>query len=199
MSPNDTRDERRIDAEQEETVRPRLRRSAATGELDESLVELLTWVLDTDTRARIYLYLRQQPKATSDEIATGTGLYPSTVRESLVVLCDEGTVRRHERELSSVEDRRYVYECIPPKELVLDILEPIQEKLNTIFMLDELLGVNDGSDAGRALRQETIQQLRDHEESSEREQDQKRESEHSQRQTPISVTVTERAFRSDDR
>lgn len=194
MSPNDTRDERRTDAEQQNSVRPRMRRSAATGELDESLIELLTFMLDTDTRARIYLYLRQQPGATSDEIATGTGLYPSTVRESLAVLHEEGVVRRHERELSGT-DGPYVYESIPPKELVLDILEPIQEKLNRAFMLDELLGV-DGADRDRTPRGEPIQrQARDHEEERDGEQDRER----AQQRTPITVTVTESAFRSDDR
>ncbi len=171
-----------------------MRRSAATGELDESLIELLTFMLDTDTRARIYLYLRQQPGATSDEIATGTGLYPSTVRESLAVLHEEGVVRRYERELSGT-DGPYVYESIPPKELVLDILEPIQEKLNRAFMLDELLGV-DGADRDRTPRGEPIQrQARDHEEEQDGEQDRER----AQQRTPITVTVTESAFRSDDR
>ena len=47
---------------------------------DEGIVDLLSWVLDTETRARIYLFLRQHPDSTSEEIATGTGLYPSTVR-----------------------------------------------------------------------------------------------------------------------
>lgn len=195
MSPNNTRDERWIDAEQEDAVRPRPGWSVATGEVDESLVELLTWMLGTDTRARIYLYLRQQPRATSDEIATGTGLYPSTVRESLVVLHEEGTVNRYERELRDVEDSRYVYEGIPPKELVLDILEPVQEKLNTVFMLDELLGVGDGSEWTQTVSQEPIQHHpREHDHQQEQEQDQ----EHTTQQTPISVTVTETAFQTDE-
>lgn len=195
MSPNDTRDERWIDAEQEDSVRLRLRRSAATGEMDESLIELLTWILGTDTRARIYLYLRQQPGATSEEIATGTGLYPSTVRESLAVLYEEGTVNRYERELSDVEDSPYVYESIPPKELVLDILEPIQEKLNTVFVLDELLGVDSSDrDQDRTASRDPIQRRPEHAKQQEKEQDQ----EHAEQQTPISVTVRETAVRSDD-
>ncbi|UPM43119.1 winged helix-turn-helix domain-containing protein [Halocatena salina] len=190
MSPNNTRDERRIDAEQSDSVHPRLRRSAAIGEVDESLVELLTWILGTDTRARIYLYLRQQPGATSEEIATGTGLYPSTVRESLAVLHEEDTVDRYERELNDEEERRYVYESIPPTELVLDILEPIQERLNTVFVLDELLGVKDGIDRTSAA-QKTGCRTPIHEQHG---KDRERES----TRQPISITVTDAPSRSEE-
>lgn len=141
MSPDNTRDGRRLDAGQSErSVRTQIRQSAATGELDESLIELLTWILETDTHARIYLYLRQQPGATSEEIATGTGLYPSTVRETLSVLREEEIVRRNTRELSD-DNNPSVYVSIPPNELVLNMIEQIQDTLNTVFVLDELLGV----------------------------------------------------------
>ncbi|RRJ33458.1 winged helix-turn-helix transcriptional regulator [Halocatena pleomorpha] len=190
MSPNDTRDERRIDVEQCDSGNPQLRRSAATGEVDESLVELLTWILGTDTHARIYLYLRQQPGATSEEIATGTGLYPSTVRESLAVLHEEGTVERSECTLNA-DDYRYVYESIPPTELVLDILEPIQEKLNTVFVLDELLGVKNSSDrqSGSHVSPRGAGDTQHHEEDPDQA--------HARQQAPISVSVTETKSGSD--
>lgn len=184
MSPNDTREERRIGGERDGgAVRTRLRQNAATGELDESLIEVLTWIMETDTRARIYLYLRQQPAATSDQIATGTGLYPSTVRETLAVLCEEGTVRRYTEELSEEGTDPYVYESIPPEELVLDTLEQIQDRLNTVFMLDELLGVSDDQEPSRIQRPD----------GSEQPQPETGDS------SPISVTVTEAAFQTDDR
>jgi len=50
---------------------------------DDNIVDLLSWLLDTETRARIYVFLRDNPNSTSDEVADGTGLYPSTVREAL--------------------------------------------------------------------------------------------------------------------
>ena len=74
-------------------VRDRLEQEAdrAVEGFDEGVVDLLSWVLDTETRARIYVTLRQNPESTSDEIADATGLYPSTVREALAALHDEGT------------------------------------------------------------------------------------------------------------
>lgn len=144
MSTDDTREESSTDVDRgDRSVRKQIKQSAATGELDEGIIDLLAWVLDTDTRARIYLYLRKQPGATSDEIATGTGLYPSTVRESLAVLHEEGNVIRKKRELSGAGNNPYEYETISPRELVLGIVEQVQEELNTVFTLDERLADRD--------------------------------------------------------
>lgn len=144
MSTNDTHDDAGTDVDGgNRAVRRRIKQSAATGELDERIIDLLAWILDTDTRARIYLYLRKQPGATSDEIATGTGLYPSTVREALAALHDEETVVRQKRELSGAGNNPYEYETISPKKLVLDVAEQIQEELNTVFTLDERLAGRD--------------------------------------------------------
>ncbi len=146
MSPNNTADKCRIgDGSSDESVQTRIRRSSATGEIDESLVEILTWILETDTRARIYLYLRTQPGVTSEAIATGTGLYPSTVRETLAVLVEEGTVKRNEEPLDGSDRSTYIYEAISPEQVVLDAADTIQKRLNTVFQLDELLGVTDGA------------------------------------------------------
>jgi len=41
---------------------------------DDNIVDLLSWLLDTETRARIYVFLRDNPNSTSDEVADGTGL-----------------------------------------------------------------------------------------------------------------------------
>ena len=93
MSTDDPSDEdgASVDGEKE-GVRDRLEKEAerAAEEFDEGIVDLLSWVLDTETRARIYVYLRQNPGSTSDEIAEGTGLYPSTVREALAGLNADG-------------------------------------------------------------------------------------------------------------
>ena len=77
-------------------VRERLEQGAdrAVTGFDEGVVDMLSWVLETETRARIYVFLRQHPDSTSEEIASGTGLYPSTVREALAELHEEGKVTR---------------------------------------------------------------------------------------------------------
>ncbi|MFB6092369.1 MAG: helix-turn-helix domain-containing protein [Haloquadratum sp.] len=136
----------------EDSARARLEAEAdrAVSEFDESVVDLLAWLLDTETRARIYVYLRQHPHSTSEEVADGTGLYPSTVREALAELHEEGTVTRRKRESAGAGNNPYAYTAIAPSDLVKDVVEQVQSELNTVFNLDRHLGRplgNDGSGA----------------------------------------------------
>jgi predicted transcriptional regulator len=125
-------------------VRDRLEEEAdkAVEQFDEGIVDLLSWVLETETRARIYVYLREHPESTSDEIADGTGLYPSTVREALAELHDEGKVTRHKRESDGAGNNPYEYAAMAPSELVGNIVDDVQNQLNTVFNLDDALDVD---------------------------------------------------------
>ena len=127
----------------EGSVRDKLEQEAgkAAEQFDEGIVDLLSWVLDTETRARIYVYLRQNPGSTSEEIAEGTGLYPSTVREALAELNEEAKVERRKREESGAGNNPYEYTAMAPSELVGSIVEEVQDELNTVFNLDSHLGV----------------------------------------------------------
>jgi predicted transcriptional regulator len=113
---------------------------------DENVVDLLAWLLDTETRARIYVYLRQHPASTSEEVADGTGLYPSTVREALAELHEEGKVTRRKRESAGAGNNPYEYEAIAPSELVNGVVDQVQRQLNAVFNLDRRLGGADGAD-----------------------------------------------------
>ena len=115
-------------------------------EFDERLVDLLAWLLDTETKARIFVRLRQRPAATSQEIADGTGLYPSTVREALAELHDEGVVTRTKRESAGAGNNPYEYEAIPPADLVEGAVGRVQSELNTVFNLDRRLGRAGGAE-----------------------------------------------------
>ncbi|GAA0199998.1 helix-turn-helix domain-containing protein [Haladaptatus pallidirubidus] len=106
---------------------------------DQGIVDLLSWVLDTETRARIYVYLRKHSGSTSEEIAEGTGLYPSTVRESLAELNEEEKVVREKRESAGAGNNPYEYTAIAPSELVGGIVDQLQGELNTVFNLDNHL------------------------------------------------------------
>ena len=130
----------RVDIDSTE-VRERLEQEAdrAVEQFDESIVDLLSWLLDTETRARIFVHLRQHPNSTSDEISEGTGLYPSTVREALAGLHDEGTVTRQKRQNDGAGNNPYEYSAIPPSELVGDVVEEVQSQLNTVFNLDSYI------------------------------------------------------------
>jgi len=123
-------------------VRERLEEEAdrAVESFDEGIVDLLSWVLETETRARIYVYLRENPESTSDEIADGTGLYPSTVREALAELHDEGKVTRRKRESDGAGNNPYEYAAMAPSDLVTDVVDEVQSELNTVFNLDNYLG-----------------------------------------------------------
>ena len=116
------------------------------GGFDERLVDLLSWLLDTETRARIYVYLREHPGSTSDEVAEGTGLYPSTVREALAELHGEETVTRTKREASGAGNNPYEYESIEPSSLVEGVVGEVQDQLNTVFNLDAQLSGDGGTD-----------------------------------------------------
>lgn len=110
---------------------------------DEGIVDLLSWVLDTETRARIYVYLRQQSGSTSEEIAEGTGLYPSTVREALAELHEEETVTRQKRDSEGAGNNPYEYRAIAPSDLVGGVVQQVQDELNTVFNLDRYIGPDD--------------------------------------------------------
>lgn len=140
----------------ESDVRERIEQEAdrAVEQFDQGIVDLLAWVLDTETRARIYVHLRQRPHSTSEEIAEGTGLYPSTVREALAELHEEGTVLRQKRQNDGAGNNPYEYATIPPSELVGDVVDDVQQELNTVFNLDRYLdtgvagGVDDADEGG---------------------------------------------------
>ncbi|WP_198662023.1 winged helix-turn-helix domain-containing protein [Halorussus litoreus] len=121
----------------------------AVDQFDDGIVDLLSWVLDTETRARIYVYLRQHPRSTSEEIAEGTGLYPSTVRESLAELHEEETVERRKRESEGAGNNPYEYTAIAPSDLVSGIVGQIQDELNTVFNLDDHIGTDETSELGK--------------------------------------------------
>ncbi|WP_225741276.1 winged helix-turn-helix domain-containing protein [Halorussus halophilus] len=129
----------------------------AVGQFDQGIVDLLSWVLDTETRARIFVYLRQHPYSTSEEIAEGTGLYPSTVRESLAELHTEEKVVRRKRESEGAGNNPYEYTAIAPSELVGGIVGQIQDELNTVFNLDDHLERGDADTETEPSRPVSIQ------------------------------------------
>ncbi|MEF8785543.1 MAG: helix-turn-helix domain-containing protein [Haloarculaceae archaeon] len=135
-------------------VRQRIEREAdrAIEQFDDGVVDVLGWLLDTETRARIYVFLRQHPQSTSEEVADGTGLYPSTVREALAELHEEETVERQKRESDGAGNNPYEYSAIAPSELVGTVVGDVQDQLNAVCNLDrqfddEAASADDGESA----------------------------------------------------
>ncbi|WP_225334505.1 winged helix-turn-helix domain-containing protein [Halomicrobium urmianum] len=149
MAPDDARD----DGEAGGDVRDKIEEGAdrAMEQFDEGVVDLLSWVLDTETRARIYVFLREHPDSTSEEVAEGTGLYPSTVREALAELHDEEKVTRRKRESGGAGNNPYEYAAIAPSDLVADVVDDVQSELNAVFNLDEYLGPGDESNGNEPV------------------------------------------------
>ncbi|MFB6086499.1 MAG: winged helix-turn-helix transcriptional regulator [Halodesulfurarchaeum sp.] len=134
----------------------------AVTELDSRVIDILSWLLDTETRGRIYVYLRQDPWSTSEEVAEGTGLYPSTVREALAELTEEEIVERRKRESEGAGNNPYEYKSIAPSDLVGSVVGRVQEELNTIFTMD-FRGGDDAESTPEPVRIE----VREHPEDSE--------------------------------
>ena len=134
-----------VETPEERSKRQRLgvETDRAVEQFDEGVIDLLAWILDTETRSRIYVYLRKYPGSTSEEIAEGTGLYPSTVREALAELHAEETVTRSKRESEGAGNNPYEYRAIPPSKLVGGMVQQVQDELNTLFNLDRYLGDDD--------------------------------------------------------
>jgi len=120
----------------------------AVSGFDQGVVDILAWLLDTETRARIFVYLRQHPWSTSEEVADGTGLYPSTVREALAELADDDVVERRKRQAEGAGNNPYEYTAIPPSDLVSGAVGRVQNELNTVFNLDDRLGRDDADGGG---------------------------------------------------
>ena len=133
--------------------------AAALDAIDDGLVELLTWLLDTETRARIYIFLRMSPARTSGEVADGTGLYPSTVRECLAAMHEEGLVTREKRQSEGAGNNPYEYVAIQPAELVGNLVHQIQDQLNAVCNLDDRLGDGVGAAEGAPVRIEIEERL----------------------------------------
>ena len=136
-----TFDDETLEEDSSGGARERLEEEAdrARSEFDSRVVDILSWVLDTETRARIYVHLRKDPWSTSEEVAEGTGLYPSTVREALAELADEAVVDRRKRQSEGAGNNPYEYNAIPPSDLVGNVVGRVQDELNTLFNLDSHL------------------------------------------------------------
>ncbi|MFB6111380.1 MAG: ArsR family transcriptional regulator [Halobacteriaceae archaeon] len=111
------------------------RADRAVDEFDERAVDLLSWLLETETRARIYVFLREEPWSTSEEVADGTGLYPSTVREALADLAADSTLERRKRQSGGAGNNPYEYKAVAPSELVGDVAGRLQDELDALCRL----------------------------------------------------------------
>jgi len=107
--------------------------------VDRKLIENLANLMSSEVRAKIYIYLRKYDRSTVDDIADGTGIYPSTVRESILEMYNTGYVSREKMDKEGLGKKPYLYSAAAPSEIVKKISKSIQEKLNDLIMVDKKL------------------------------------------------------------
>jgi len=105
--------------------------------IDKSLIDNLANLLSSEVKAKIYIYLRKYGNSTVDEIAHGTGIYPSTVREAILEMYKNGLVIREKLDKEGSGKKPYIYAAVSPSELVKKLSKGLQNKLNEIIMLDK--------------------------------------------------------------
>ncbi|NOZ76399.1 MAG: transcriptional regulator [Euryarchaeota archaeon] len=108
-------------------------------DFDDALVSLVQVLLDTETKAKIYIFLRKHGPSQSREIAKGANLHPSSVRQALMEMTKAGILDRRKMEVEGAGKRPYIYEAISPVELVRKKAGAIEEVLNKVSNLDERL------------------------------------------------------------
>ncbi len=108
-------------------------------DLDEAMVTVLKFFLDSEAKSKIYLYLRKKGPSTSQDIAKGSNLYPSSARESLSEMTKKGILTRKKLKTEGAGKKPYIYEAIPPVDLIKKKIGGIESKLNKLLNLDRVL------------------------------------------------------------
>jgi len=105
-------------------------------------------ILETKARAKIYMFLLRNNGAMAKQITDETGLHPSTVRETLLKMCNQNLINRKKIKNNKTGKKPYGYYPISIVELVERYLGEVKEKLNYLSDLDfskEKHGKNNGT------------------------------------------------------
>ncbi|MBP2142876.1 putative DNA-binding transcriptional regulator [Methanococcus voltae] len=105
--------------------------------MDRILVQNISNLMASEVRAKIYIFLRKFEKSTVEEIANGTGIYPSTVRESILEMYNLGYVNREKMKKEGLGKKPYIYSAVEPSAIIQKISEKVQERLNDLIDIDE--------------------------------------------------------------
>ena len=103
------------------------------------LEEVVTEIFRSRTKARIYLHLVTRGKQTSDDVARGTGLYPSTVRDALAYMHSHGFLQRTKVEKEGAGKHPYIYEAISPALLVEAYARTLENRLTALLNVKRIL------------------------------------------------------------
>ena len=107
--------------------------------LTKNLEEIVTEIFRSRTKAKIYLYIINKGKRTSDEVSRGTGLYPSTVRDALSDMHAKGFLQRSKVEKEGAGKHPYIYKALSPSKLVEAYARSMESRLTALLNIKSLL------------------------------------------------------------
>lgn len=97
----------------------------------------LAEIFKSEAESKIYLFLYLSNGVRSSEIAQGTGLHPSTVRELLAKMYREGTIYREKIKSEQTGKNPYIYYAVSPLKILKMFARKIEGKMNSIAKLVE--------------------------------------------------------------
>ena len=104
-------------------------------QIDKSTEKAVREILKSRARSRIYIYLLRKNGARTEQIIKGTRLHPSTVRETLSKMYDQGLIYRKKLKNDSIGKNPYVYHPIPPVKLLKKYASEMEDRLNKLANL----------------------------------------------------------------
>ncbi|MCS3922147.1 putative transcriptional regulator [Methanococcus voltae PS] len=105
-------------------------------EFDPSILKKISALFSSEVRAKIYIFLRMCPESTVEEIAEGTNIYSSTVRDYIVEMYRNDYVIRKKIKKSKFGKKPYVYCAIEPTMMARKVSKSFQEKINLLANID---------------------------------------------------------------
>jgi len=95
-------------------------------------------MLNSDAESKIYLFLSHTGGARSDEIATGTKLHPSTVRETLAKMHKKHLVHRRKIKNGLCGKKPYIYYATSPIKILQNYAKKMEKRFNRVASLQRI-------------------------------------------------------------
>ena len=105
----------------------------------DSLEKIITDIFNSKTKARIYIYLMMNGRGTSDDVAKGANLYPSTVREALLSMFEDGLVHREKEVHRGAGKNPYVYRAVNPVNVIKNYVSGVEKKITALMNIEKIL------------------------------------------------------------
>ncbi|MCS3901533.1 TrmB family transcriptional regulator [Methanococcus voltae] len=105
-------------------------------DLDPNILKKISSLFSSEVRAKIYIFLRMYPESTVEEIAEGTNIYSSTVRDYIVEMYRNDYVIRKKIKKSKFGKKPYVYCAIEPTLMAKKVSKSLKDKITLLANID---------------------------------------------------------------